>query len=293
MNINKPAIALSLSLGCAFSAHAVEYLFSYDNVLDGIDQKTNTAYININQQGEILHGTSPDGGVLTGEIEQKNNVFTGSGEMERFSFKLLENGAIKWFTGQVTNTGWKGVWYGPNGEQGDFSIGETDPSMALPTAADVVEFKADTTFSGARFDKHNPWNEDFLVPLHDVGSIPFAGVDQSKGVFVQSDSGGLPFPMSFELGFSNSFTLQTFRLGSFNNGQGTRLKTFNLDVWENGQWVTKGSFEFPVIAANRTFEMHEFMLDQKVTANRVRISATGTRDMYHGGRVLMWGLSFH
>ncbi|MBQ4811465.1 hypothetical protein J8M20_08955 [Pseudoalteromonas luteoviolacea] len=293
MKLGKKSFALALSFGTAFSAQAIEYLYSYDSVLNGLDDKTNIAYIDLNRQGSILHGTSPDGGVLSGTIEQINDTHLGSGEVERFSFKLLENGSLKWFTGHATNTGWRGAWFGPNGEQGDFTIDAKAPSNIVPKAVDVLEFKADPIFSGGRYDKHNYWNEDFLVDLHGLGPIPFADVDQRKGVLVQSDNGGLPFPMSFEITFKRSFTLQTFRLGSINNGQGTRLTQFNFDVWDGTQWVNKGKFNFPAIEERRTFEKNEFTLDEIVTTNKIRVSAMGTADMSTNGRVFMWGLSFH
>jgi len=294
-NMKKQTFSLcALSMLTTLSVASSEYTYTFDSNLDGIDSKTHVGYIDLKVRGEIIFGTSPDGGVLAGGIEEVNNSHTGSGSTARFSFKSEENGRIKWLSGNVTNGVWQGTWYGSEGDKGDFSLTSPLNNNTAPTAADVIEFNADPIYSGSgRYDQHNLWNVDFLKSIYGVGEFAFAEIDQTRGILVQSDSGGLPFPMSFDLSFSNNFTLSSFRLGSINNGQGTRLTTFNLDIWQGGEWVTKGNFEFPNIAASRTFAIHEFQLPESITTSKVRISATGTSDHYNGGRVFMWGLSFN
>ncbi|WP_440053630.1 hypothetical protein ACSLBF_12010 [Pseudoalteromonas sp. T1lg65] len=270
---------------------ASEQIIYFDNVLDGQNTEQMQSRVNLKQSGSILFGTSSDGGPLTGHIEASNNLFYGSGNTRRVQFNLVENGIQKWFMGTESSEGnWHGVWFGPNQDKGDFSVYlEGAPSSDVPTYNDILEFSADPIFSGGSYDRANPLNEGFLVDEHGLEPFPFAQLDQSRGLYVQSDTGGTPFPMSFYLTFKRPFELKTFRLGSFNNRYGTRLSTFNFDIWEDGQWVTKGEFYFEQIPTTRTWQRQEFSLPTAVTATKIRISATGTNE---SPAVLMFGLSF-
>jgi len=304
-------LVLAMTLEYSVSACTEAHLIEYDQILNGVVEQVQTMDIKLLQRGAVLSGTSQSNGVIVGNIEQLNDLHAGSGSERRFFFKLDDNGELKWFTGGIHSTTWTGVWFGENGERGDFNLrrqlhhdgenGErgdfylqsTATSNELPTASDVMKFSADDIFSGGVFDTYNTINADFLNNRYGLEPLPYEQVDYKKGIFVQSDNGGLPFPMSFELTFIKEFTLRNFRLGSFHNRENTRLTTFDFDIWSNGDWVKAGSFTFSAITQSRHWQKQAFSLPQEVTTRKVRISATGTADYYNGGRVLMWGLTFH
>lgn len=289
-------IALVMTLGSSFyalSATPEAHLIEYDQTLNGVVEQAQTMDIKLLQRGAVLSGTSQSNDVIVGNIEQLNDLHAGSGSERRFFFKLDDNGELKWFSGSVHSNSWTGVWFGENGERGDFNLRSTAASNELPTASDVMKFSADDTFSGGVYDTYNTINSDFLNNRYGLDPLPFEQVDYKKGIYVQSDNGGLQYPMSFELTFVKEFTLQNFRLGSFNNGQNTRLTTFDVDIWSNGEWINAGSFNFSPITQTRHWQKQAFSLPQEVTTRKVRVSATGTEDFTTNGRVLMWGLTFH
>ncbi|MPY25712.1 hypothetical protein FM037_27470 [Shewanella psychropiezotolerans] len=273
--------AFILSLGIVSASHAEVVNITYDTTLDGINDSVYTSAVNLFQNDDILTGNDSNSGVLSGHIEEKNNSFIGSGSNARFNFKLKDSDGTKWFVGSENSNGlWKGTWYGANGESGDFSF---SAEAKTPVYSDIDSFSADSIFTGGAFDYYRPLNDAFLVDSEDY----------HQGMYLQSDSGGLPFPMSFSMILKKDFSLKSFKLGSYNNGQGTRLKTFTFDVWENNTWVTKGSFNFAPISGSPQFQRQEFTLQNAVLTSKFRISATETSDYYNGGRILMWGLSFN
>ena len=292
--MKKTLITIALGYSSyAFSTMTSPHFIEYDQVLNGVIEQAQTMDIKLLQRGAILSGTSQSNGVIVGNIEQLNDLHAGSGSESRFFFKLDDNGELKWFSGSVQQNNWTGVWFGENGDRGDFNLRSTAASNVLPTASDVMQFTADDIFSGGVYDTHNPINSDFLNNRYGLEPLPFEQVDYKKGIYVQSDNGGLPYPMSFELTFIKEFTLKNFRLGSFNNGQNTRLTAFDVDIWVNGEWARAGSFNFSPITQSRHWQKQAFSLPDEVTTRKFRISATGTEDSTTGGRVLMWGLTFH
>ncbi|WP_010604661.1 hypothetical protein [Pseudoalteromonas maricaloris] len=283
--------AIGLSVTCLI-ATADEYKITLDHHLDGTIKQGEYKDIDLRQRGEIIYGTAGIDSVISGTVEQLNDLHSGSGSERRFFFKMDDTGELKWFSGSIKDNNWSGVWFGENGERGDFNLIATQTNTELPTYSDVIQFVADPIFSGGTYDTYNPINEDFLRNRYGTDPLAFEQVEYKKGIYVQSDSGGLPIPMSFELTFNKEFQLQNFRLGSFNNGQGTRLTTFNFDIWSEEQWVTVASFNFSPITQSRYWQKQIFALPDQVKTSKVRISATGTSDHFNGGRVLMWGLSF-
>lgn len=273
-------------IGAIFSmfvgfSYAENVTLTYDDVLDGVNNATYSIPIDIIRTGNVITGDVNTSGVISGFIEEGYRVHYGSGSEPRFNFTLSDNNIVKWFSGSYkTNGTWSGAWFGANSDRGDFSFITTS---SVPEYKNILSFTADSIFSGGKWDYCRDINESFLSDID----------DKELGIYCQSDNGGLPFPMSFMIELNNTFTLQSFKLGSYNNGQGTRLTSFNLDVWENGNWVSKGSFSFNPISGTQIFERQEFALSSPVSTNKFRISATGTSDEYAGGRVLIWGLSFH
>ncbi|ESP94350.1 hypothetical protein [Pseudoalteromonas luteoviolacea] len=282
MKLSKRIVLASLfAAPCAFAQNVV---INFDDSLDGVNHATNSISINLTQQGNMLIGNDGQYVTLSGEVEETNNAFYGSGLEPRVHFKLNDNGNVKWFTGtrNAANV-WTGTWYGSNGSKGDFGFEYSDALTTPPACSDVVRLDSDPVFSGGEFDYTRPLNETCLMDTDDA----------TKGIYLQSDTGGLPFPMSFSIELKRNFTIQSFKLGTYNNGQGNRLTTFTLEAWENGAWAKKGDFEFTSSIPSKGFVRELYRLPEAVTTSKIRISATGTADYYNAGRVLMYGLSFH
>ncbi|KID56010.1 hypothetical protein JF50_16980 [Pseudoalteromonas luteoviolacea] len=280
--MNKRIVLASLFL--APQAFAQNVVINFDDVLDGVNNPTNTIAVNVVQQGNMLIGNDGNFVTLLGEVEETNNPFYGSGLEPRVHFKLNENGNVKWFTGTRNAANiWTGTWYGSDGSRGDFGFEFSNALTTPPVCDDVINFSSDAAFSGGEFDYTRALDETCLTDTDDA----------TKGIYMMSDTGGVPFPMSFSLEFKSNFTLQSFKLGTYNNGQGNRLTTFTVEAWENGTWVKKGEFEFTSVIQNKAFARELYRLPQPVTTSKIRISATGTVDYVDAGRVLMYGLSFH
>ncbi|KZN38165.1 hypothetical protein [Pseudoalteromonas luteoviolacea] len=259
-------------------------VITYDEVLDGVDNKTHSLSINVTLSGDVIAGLEQGtDSILTGKREETQNVFEGAGSQSRYNFVYRDNTlGEKWFVGAENMQGLvSGTWYGANGDKGDFTANFSCPSQ-FPSFCSTLNMTADPIFSGTGLNYSRAINESFLQDTD----------DPNKGLYVQSDDGGLPFPMGFNIEFTKSFTLQSFKLGTYNNGQGTRATNFTFEVWENNDWVNKGSFDFNSLPSQQWIRQ-EFTLSAPVTTSKIRIAATGTQDFNNGGRVLMWGLSFH
>lgn len=65
--------------------------------------------------------------LLQGSIEERSNLATGTGSIERISFTVSEDGVTTKYLGHGDYyVGFIGTWYGANGESGDFSLNRSN-----------------------------------------------------------------------------------------------------------------------------------------------------------------------
>ncbi|KZN30611.1 hypothetical protein N480_06525 [Pseudoalteromonas luteoviolacea S2607] len=282
-SLSTSAFATTFLLTSTIVSAADTAVITYDDVLDGVDNNTHSLSIDVSFSGDVIAGMEPStNSLLTGKREEAQNLFEGAGSQARYNFVYRDNSGEKWFVGAENASGLiSGTWYGANGDKGDFTANFSCPSP-LPSYCSTLNMTADAIFSGSGLNYSRAIDESFLQDSN----------DPNKGLYVQSDDGGLPFPMGFNIEFTKTFTLQSFKFGTYNNGQGTRATGFTFEVWENNGWVNKGTFNFNALPSQQWIRQ-EFSLSAPVTTSKIRIAATGTSDFYNGGRVLMWGLSFH
>ncbi|GGI69574.1 hypothetical protein GCM10007978_04340 [Shewanella hanedai] len=285
--------ALCMISPFAFSANEVVYLH-YDETVDGANDYQNHIKINVDLSGNLIIGKTEDGSIISGVVENASNSYIGSGDKPRFRFEIHQGDTRNWYFGRIENNYWEGVWYGPSGQQGDFTFHSDVLTKDIPTFKNITSYYADNIFDVGDNSVNNTLNSNFLVDTDNLEPIYEAEFSPNTGIFVQTDTGfgGTPFPMSFYLDFNKPLKLKTFRLGSFNNGEGTRLTSFTVDAWKDGVWETVGSYQFAPIEIAPFYQRQEFTLPHTTYTDRIRISAKGTSDLSAGGKVVMWGLSF-
>lgn len=276
----------------AYSSTEAVYLH-YDEVLDGATDYQKQIKLNIDLSGNTVIGKTAAGELISGRVENTDNQYIGSGDKPRFQFEIHQGETRNWYFGQVDGKYWEGVWFGANGEKGDFSLYTDLLTKEVPQFENIIAYYADEVFNFGGNNSHNSLNSSFLVDSDSLEPhfTNLEHFDTSQGLFLQADVLHGNLPMSFYMDFEKPMGMKTFRLGSYNNGEGTRLRTFTFDIWKHGEWETVGSFEFAPIYAP-SYQRQEFNLPRMVYADRIRISATATDDYTNGSKVLMWGLSF-
>ncbi|ABZ78027.1 hypothetical protein Shal_3482 [Shewanella halifaxensis HAW-EB4] len=275
-----------------YSSTEAVYLH-YDEVLDGVTDFQKQLKLNIDLSGNTVIGKTEAGALISGNVENTNSQYIGSGEKPRFQFEIHNGETRNWYFGNVNGKYWEGVWFGANGEKGDFSLYTDLLTKEVPQFENIIAYYADEVFQLGGNNTHNSLNSSFLIDSDNLEPhfINDEYFDTSNGLFLQADVRDGNLPLSFYIDYKKPMPMKTFRLGSFNNGEGTRLRTFSFDIWKDGDWQTVENFEFAPIYAP-TYQRQEFSLPRTVYAERIRISATATDDYTDGSKLLMWGLSF-
>ena len=176
---------------------------------------------------------------------------------------------IKWDFDTIDSAQWDG------GSVDGGKIGLTGVDAELPSNDLVSNVEYSANFYG--------------IGQQTFSATPLGGTDQD--FYFANDANANDFPYTFDVHFSRNVTAKTFQLGSYNNNQGTRLSTFDIEYWEDGVWVKAQSFIFPHIPF-RGFEIHQFELDARILSSRIRIKVTGSSDSYAGGRTLLYAFKF-
>ena len=179
---------------------------------------------------------------------------------------------IKWDFDTIDSAQWDG------GSVDGGKIGLTSVDAELPSNDLVSNVEYSANFHGT--GQHD---------TQTFSATPLGGTDQD--FYFANDANADDFPYTFDVHFSRNVMAKTFQLGSYNNNQGTRLSTFDIEYWEDGVWVKAQSFIFPHIPF-RGFEIHQFELDARILSSRIRIKVTGSSDSYAGGRTLLYAFKF-
>lgn len=296
--MKKTLLATLLALPMTVSASDETVYLHYDNTLDGVIDYQENLQLKMDLSGNTIIGKTQSGEMVSGMVENKNSHYIGSGEKERFQFEIHNGETRNWFVGNVSNEHWTGNWFGPNGEKGDFTLTTRVLTDDIPTYSDIASFMPDEVFY--KPNSHaNVLTDSFLQDVgglepHFTNSGDF-NLNLSQGLYLQAEEEYYhEMPMSFTMDFKEPMRLKTFRLGSANLTDGTRLKTFSFSIWNRMtmEWEEAGRFEFPQIYGP-SYQRQEFTLPRTVYADRIRISAHSSHDTSNGkNKVLMWGLSF-
>ncbi|MCL1036049.1 discoidin domain-containing protein [Shewanella submarina] len=273
----------------------------FDDQLDGVMDYQQHLRLELGLSGNTIVGKTEAGAMISGRVENKNSHYIGSGEQERFQFEIHNGDTRTWYFGRVDGQYWEGIWYGPNGEQGDFSLHTKVLEDGVPQYGDVLAFYTDEVFN-REGNEYNPLNPGFLMDLGGL-DLHFTNdyqdgfnLDLSQGFYAKANAQWHEdMPMSVYLDLKQPMKMKTFRLGSANLENGAQLKAFSFSVWDStkASWQVVGNFEFPAIPGP-AYQRQEFNLPRTVYADRIRISAKSSHDSgaYGYGQVMMWGLSF-
>ncbi|MGI2258966.1 hypothetical protein [Shewanella sp. GXUN23E] len=299
--MRKALLSAVLLLSPAVLAGEETVYLHYDDQLDGAMDYQHHVRLNVSLSGNTIIGKTETGAVISGQVENKNSYYIGSGEQERFSFEIHNGDTRNWYFGRVAGNYWEGVWYGPDGEKGDFSLHTNVLNDGVPQYQDVLAFYTDEVFErqGSELNHLNP---GFLMDLGGL-DLHFTNdhvngfeLDLSQGLYARATAQWhQDMPMSIYLDFKQPMRMKTFRLGSANLDNGVQLKAFSFSIWdrEAGAWQVVGNFEFPDMPGP-AYQRQEFVLPRTVYSDRIRIAAQSSADTgaYGYGQVLMWGLSF-
>ncbi|KZN67809.1 fibrinogen-like YCDxxxxGGGW domain-containing protein [Pseudoalteromonas luteoviolacea] len=101
-----------------------------DSSTSQLQTLTLTTYAN---QFNAVNNASPDASVIQGEFELPNTFELGSGVVQRIQFTIANEGKRVYFLGQGSaQQGYRGTWYGPNNDAGDFRLDTKSAEVSVP-----------------------------------------------------------------------------------------------------------------------------------------------------------------